>query len=197
MATAVDVVAQKDMPIVIGRVGENEYRRILFPIKEWLDQYPDASAALTHKRNGDTDGYPVSSTEDDGEYLYWTVTSGDTAKEGCGLAQLTLTSDGTIIKSVIFKTATLPSLADAEDPPEPWQSWADEITKVANDAKGYAEDAKEYADEAAASLAELEAVAAVRYDTPSQGLTEQEKENARTNIGARTISVSGTSLIIS
>ena len=39
-------------------------------------------------------------------------------------------------------------------------------------------------------------VAGIRYDTDEQGLTDEQQGNARANIGAVAISVSGTKLII-
>lgn len=43
MATAIGVAAQANTPTVIGKVGENEFRRVYFPIANWKALYPDAT----------------------------------------------------------------------------------------------------------------------------------------------------------
>ncbi len=42
----------------------------------------------------------------------------------------------------------------------------------------------------------INVVAGIRYDTDEQGLTSEQQENARTNIGTVAVSVDGTKLII-
>lgn len=56
-----DIKAYAGRVIFLGRLGENEYTRVSFDVvKNWIEQYPNATLSVTNKRPGDTDAYPVS-----------------------------------------------------------------------------------------------------------------------------------------
>lgn len=121
-------------PTIIGRLGENEYKRIAFPIAIWLELYPGATFTLLHKRPGDEDGYPVAATETDANNLYWSVAAADLAYTGCGMAELIIREGESIAKSILYPTQILPALGNTETPPEPWESWVDDVIDAANEA---------------------------------------------------------------
>lgn len=146
-----DVLAAPNKWLELGRVGENGYRRIVFPIKEWLDEYPDAEVGLLNQRPGDTAAYPVYETEADGEYLYWTVMSSALNERGRGKCELRLTKDDVIVKSAIYQTRIDAALDESGEAPEPWESWVSEVTGAATSAAESMVSAKGYAEEAAQS----------------------------------------------
>ena len=133
MATALDVIANAGAPTIIGRVGENEFRRIKFPIANWLALYSGASFTLVHRRSHDSGGYPVANTTTDANYLYWTVASGDVAYEGIGAAELQITYGDTIAKSVIYPTEVLPSVVDSETAPTEWEDYIQRTYEAARE----------------------------------------------------------------
>ena len=131
----------------LGRLGENEYSVILFPCQSVYAEYPDAAVTVLHQRPGDPAAYPVSSQYVqviDGQ-VYWTVTSADLSKQGKGSAELIFTSGGVIAKSMIYSTEIGPALDGAGDPPEPWESWVQEVSDEADRAEDAALDAKAWA----------------------------------------------------
>lgn len=124
-------------PIKIGKLGENEARVIRFPIGDIMTEFPGAIFSLLNKRPFDPDAYPVP-TENyvvDGEYLLWTVTSGDVAQKGEGECEIVASRDGQIVKDVIYRTDIERSLDGSENPPDPWQGWIDDVTEAAERAE--------------------------------------------------------------
>lgn len=127
MATVLDITANANALTTIGKVGENQYKRILFPIANWLALYPGATCELVHRRATDGGGYPVLNITTDANYLYWTVESGDCAVAGIGAAEVVIKSGDSIAKSVIYPTQVLPSVVDTEVPPTPWEDYISRI----------------------------------------------------------------------
>ena len=123
------IEARSGREIIIGRIGENEARKIAFHVGNILRDFPEAGFSLVHQRPGDPAAYPVNSSylEQEGNYLYWTVQSGDLTAEGVGSCELIATKGDAIVKTEIFRTKILNALDDSEDPPEPWESWVQDV----------------------------------------------------------------------
>ena len=134
---------------VIGRLGENEHRCIAFrESAAVLQMYPSAAVTVLHQRPGDPAAYPVSGqyvTVED-SVVKWMIQSGDLSAIGCGQCELVFTQSGIVAKTMIYQTEILPALDGAGDPPEPWESWVQEVTDAAEEAHGYADQAREAAD---------------------------------------------------
>ena len=131
----------------IGRLGENEYRVILFPCQAIYDEIPDAAVTVLHQRPGDPDAYPVNPAYVqvvEGR-VYWTVTSADVSKQGRGTAQLVFTSGGEIAKDIYYTTEIDPALDGSGTPPEPWESWQQQFAQKVQAAEDAAEDARGWA----------------------------------------------------
>ena len=146
-----DVIASPSSVNVLGRLGENEHRRMLFDISEYVKQYPGASFGLLNRRPGDDAAYPVPRTQVNENYLYWTVTSADLTKNGAGYCEFIVTFDGVIAKSVIYMTEVLTALDGSGEAPEPWASWQSWFLEMAEQASSSASYASESASNAASS----------------------------------------------
>lgn len=124
------VIVRENMRIPIGRQGENDAVRIVWPgvIESYGKLYGEGFFSLIALRSGDSAPYPVSVTED-GADLVWVVSSADTAKDGFGSAELTYTVGGVVAKSQMWGTIVNTSLSGQEptDPPEPQRNWVDEV----------------------------------------------------------------------
>lgn len=140
--------AKLDQITKIGRVGENETRVIRFNVKDILEEFPGATIYLLNKRVNDPSSYPVPNTEIDGDYLLWTVSSGDVAQVGIGNCELKAVKDNAILKDDIYVTKTETALDGSEEPPDPWQGWIDEVMDAVGDAQQAVVDAKAEADRA-------------------------------------------------
>lgn len=140
----IDIQAVQGRTIALGRLGENNYTRILFDVSGWLADYPSASIGLLNVRPGQTTAYPVSPENlslSDG-VLYWTVTNSDLSAKGTGRCELVAYQGNTIMKSAIFKTMCLEALDGGATPPEPWESWQSFFQALADNAAQSASDAE-------------------------------------------------------
>lgn len=148
-------IVRDAMRIPIGRQGENEAQRVVWPdiVTSWAKLYGDGVFSLAVKRKGDTAPYPVTVTTEDGA-LVWVPTNADTAVAGSGSCELSYTVDNVLAKSQMWSTEVYSSLTGEgeTEPPEPYQSWVDAVL-----ATGTA--AGESAAQAAASAEQAEAAA--------------------------------------
>ena len=128
--------AQNGKRIFLGRIGENETRVVRFNISDIVVNYPEAEFTLLNKRPGDVYAYPVSSQyiSVEGGTLFWTIQSGDLAVDGIGECEIKAEQDGKIVKTVIWMTCVLRALDGSADPPQPWESWVEQVEDAAEDA---------------------------------------------------------------
>lgn len=149
------VVVRECMRIPIGRQGENEAARVVWPdvAEAWAKLYGQGTFQLAARRKGDAAPYPVPVTVDGGDVV-WVVTSSDTAVPGDGSCELSYLVGDAVAKSRTWGTQVSVSLTGDEptDPPEPEASW---VAKVL--AAGTA--AGEGAAQAAASAKQAETAA--------------------------------------
>ena len=127
------LIVRDAMRIPIGRQGENEAVRVVWPdvVTNWAKLYGDGVFSLAVKRKGDTAPYPVTVTTEDGA-LVWVPTNADTAVVGSGSCELSYTVDDVLAKSQTWSTEVYPSLTGegTTEPPEPQKSWVDEVLKA-------------------------------------------------------------------
>lgn len=133
-----NIITVNGSDISLGRRGENLVTQIRFPVAGWADMYGNGTFGLLAQRQGDSNPYPVSITTDS-EYVYWDVSSADTGVAGIGKAELRYTVGEALAKSVIYITRTAPALDDAGDPPEPYESWVNEVMAAAETVEDIAE----------------------------------------------------------
>lgn len=132
----------------IGRFAENEAVKIQFDFSGWQETYGEASVSLIAKRCGDSYPYPIVITSEE-NIATWVVSNTDTSKCGIGYAELGyLNQSGMLAKSALLMIEVVKTLSDAGDPPDPYDSWIDDMTDLFNEYKAYMDEAVEQADEA-------------------------------------------------
>lgn len=119
----IDIPVLSGEVVNLGRVGENQARRVIFDVTDWITEYPSATISLLNQPPGATDAYPVPNVTVDGDNVYWIIESADVPKYGCGRCELIATQDEVIVKSEIYGTVTQRALDDTGEAPEPWESW--------------------------------------------------------------------------
>ena len=170
------LIVRENMNIVLGRQGENEALRVVWPgiVTDWAKLYGEGTFQLAAKRAGDAAPYPVV-LDTDGSDLVWVPTNADTALSGTGSCELTYTVGERVAKSRTWSTRVYPSLTGEgeADPPEPYQSWVDKVLTAAGDAQttqaaAEAAEAAQEAAETAQEAAEIaEAAASVENPLPA------------------------------
>lgn len=139
--------------IVLGRQGEDQANKVLFPVRGWKELYGDGQFVVTALRPDENDPYPVTThiyEEDDdssvtrcGVFVEWIVGAADVEIPGRGKVELAYyTSDDVRVKSVVYHTVIYDALGqNSLTPPEPWESWVDDVREAGADAIQAAEDA--------------------------------------------------------
>lgn len=123
MATAVDIIVQPNATTIIGRVGENAYKQILFPIAHWLSLYPSATITLNYKAPQSEEVTSPASITTDSNYLYWAVSDDELTTPGMGAAELVVEKDGSIAKSLVYRVMVLPDVANVWTFGSPWEDY--------------------------------------------------------------------------
>ena len=121
----------------LGRLGENKARIIRFDVGKILTEYPEAVFTLLNRRARDPAAYPVprEQYQVEGGALLWTVDSSNLTDEGVGQCELIAGKGDVIYKSVIYQTRVDPALDGSGTPPEPWESWVEDVTEAADKAE--------------------------------------------------------------
>lgn len=172
----------------LGRADENAAVRVEIDLSAILTQEPSASAHLTVESPVGAK-YPASTVMDGGK-LIWDVSDADTAAEGTGRAQLTVTGPGgEVLKSAVAVTRVGHSLRGEGEAPEPLKSWVDDATnklgsvvqagKEAEKAASKATEAAETANESAEKAEDAAAAA----DTGETSRKEAETNRATAEQG--------------
>lgn len=126
----VGVLAPTNKGIPLGVQGESCATEVEFDVRPWFREYPSGTVSAVAKREGDPAPYPLSLDVADGTAV-WLVSDTDTAKAGEGAVELTMTSGGTRVRSLTFKTAVTASLTDAPVDDDAWYGWLDKaVVKV-------------------------------------------------------------------
>lgn len=128
----------------IGRRGENLATRVIYP------GAPESGQAVTVYvlRNGDTAAYPASEIEITDTEIIWTVTSVDTDKSGRGKVQYRFADSvtGEVIKTEIYYFIVGLALDTEVGPaPDPYETWLDSLTGLAEQTQTAARDAEDEA----------------------------------------------------
>jgi len=126
--------------IPLGTQGENNARVIKIDMSEWvawgLVGYP-----MIHVLSPDGTLYPaITGYDPDTHVLQWYITNIITAEYGNGSIEISMyDSDGTIGKSVITRTLTLPSYHKCDvDTPDAYEDWLDALSQLAAETGSHA-----------------------------------------------------------
>lgn len=148
-------------PIPLGRVGENNARKIIFDISRWMHEFPHATIILFNQLASAIAAYPVTNLESDSKNATWTIMSMDVGAAGEGKCELVAVNNDVIVKSKIFTTITEPALDTSAEPPEPWDFWATQFVQWKDEAQAAVADAEAAAEDAHQCVAEIEGIDAV------------------------------------
>lgn len=161
--------------IPIGRQGENAVTAVKF------GTFGDFVPVLNVQRPTDTAPYPAELVRD-GDAYTWTVSNTDTAFKGDGLIQVVFMDGDAVKKTQIYKTIVAPALAPSgETPPDPLESWYQNILRASADAIRAVTDAGAQADRAntQANRAESEADRASGYVTQASAQANRAGQQAQ------------------
>lgn len=152
----IDIFALQSRVVDLGRLGENQHRRVVFDVSGYIKQYPDATFTVLNQLPGETGSYPVPTVTHDGDNVCWAVTNADLTKTGNGKCELLVMQGEVIAKSVIYLTRVGEALDGAGEVPDEWESWQTVFAGLKDEAVTAAEGAAEYV-----QTAEVEAQTAV------------------------------------
>lgn len=138
----IDIIAIPSRAIPLGRLGENEYRRISFDISEYLEQLSSATFTLLNRRPGDSAAYPVYGACVDGTNLRWLVSNVDVASDGHGQCELVVSEDGVVAKSIIYTTVIQTALDGSGSVPGVWDDWLETFNELKDAAEAAADRAE-------------------------------------------------------
>ena len=137
--------------LVLGRVGENEFRPVTIDVSAWLTAYPSGEITAVFKRpDGQT--YPVDITVSAG-IVTWLPNSTDLSVDGDGRYEMRITSGTTAGKSKALKTYTEPSLSGGAVPQPPMPDCIASAIQAGKDAVSAKESAQGYAAQTASDKA--------------------------------------------
>ncbi len=105
----------------IGRQMENNYRQIVFDCTGFGEGI--TGIMLVHKRPKDEAPYIVTTSDTD--TLTWNISDTDTAYAGLGRAELRVSFENGLGKSIVYVTHIVGSITGDTVIPEPLQSWYD------------------------------------------------------------------------
>ena len=123
--------AETDSILRIGQQGENMITEVAFPIPaDCVGFLP----TLYIQRQSDAASYPATHVTSSTNVL-WTVSNVDTDVAGYGEAQLRFMDGETCAKTIVYRFYVERSIdSNPGEPPEPYESWIDTMTNVADTA---------------------------------------------------------------
>lgn len=137
------IIPVKTGRIPLGKEGENLATRVELPLSGL--NICDGQPVLVHQRATDKEPYPVPITQD-GDIVVWEVTTTDTYVPGIGRAELRWVGvNGEVIKSRVYETVVVKSLAEPTEPPDVYEGYLTTIVENAQKTEQAAREAEENA----------------------------------------------------
>ncbi|MEE0175828.1 MAG: hypothetical protein U0H79_08615 [Eubacterium sp.] len=116
--------------VTLGYQGENEYKRVVFDISDWIrTEGAGGDVLLFFKRPDETVPYPCE-IEVDGDKVYWVITAAELNIAGIGEAELQYRTGRNIVKSKSIKFRIKESLTEVDDIQG---TWVEKVLKVYDD----------------------------------------------------------------
>jgi hypothetical protein len=123
-----------------GKTGENNAAALVLDVTENLSLWPDGQPQAVYYRPDGT-VYPLPCSLS-GSTVEVPLTATETATAGRAQIEIQWIDEGVLAKSATHSGNIAQSLAEpGDEPPEPMQSWLDQLTGLAGDAAEAAEDA--------------------------------------------------------
>lgn len=120
--------------LYLGCQGENQQQTIQIDVNPWLNEFPNGTITIWHKRNGDTVPQPMAGVVLDREkgILSITPTNTDTYVAGEGEAEVRLTQSNVVKKTREVITGVSPAVTGSGQPlGSGWQDYIDAIERAA------------------------------------------------------------------
>ena len=151
------IVAEFGMRIPLGKQGENLATQVQIPVvKEWKALYGEGTFQLVNKRPDEDFAYACVIHWDD-EKVMWDITNTELANAGRGVCELQYYAGDVLAKSYSWVTVIIETVyEDGATPPEPWQSWVQEVLATGSAAQGAAVRAEHSAEVASEKAGEAE-----------------------------------------
>ena len=134
----IEIRANPNQPILLGRLGENERTRVAFDVAELAAEFPGAAFTVLNQLPGVEAAYPCANVAREGDMLYWEITGAELVRRGRGQCQLVATVGGVVAKTCLYGTEILPALDGGGEPPEPWDNWQTAFTALRDEAQAAA-----------------------------------------------------------
>lgn len=173
----------------LGIQGENLSRAIEIDCNLWKDMFPNGHISLYHKRPGETAQDVTGAVCDEDGILRWEPTSYDTYYEGIGVAEIRITENQIVKKSIPLETIIHPTLHCQEDGmiESNQQAYIDAIDQIRSRIDEYNTQTAEAAESAgeSAEAAEASAEEAEAWARGSRGGTDVESTDTTYQNNAR------------
>lgn len=131
----INPMRERRNPLYLGRCGENLAAQVLFDVSDLIEEYGDGTAAVLHKRCGDSGPYQAE-TETDGETVTWPITSTDTGAAGDGRAEFQWIVDDVVVKSQLYSTHVDKSM-ESVTAATAAELWVSQLQALLAEAEGY------------------------------------------------------------
>lgn len=159
----------------IGRFAENDAVKVLFDTTAWYNTYGEGNVSFLAQRCGDQYPYPIVTTTED-NVTTWIVSNTDTSKCGIGYAELSYSNQSSLLaKSALLIIEVVRSLSDAGDPPDPYESWIDNMNDLFNSYKDYMDEAVELANDTIERANEAVDLANEALESAQEAVTQAEE----------------------
>lgn len=178
----IHMIDQLPDTILIGVQTETGVEEISINVSAWQSRYGMMDFSVWATRPGEDGAYEVKNYELQGSVIYWYPDETDTAIQGAGKVEIKAeTEDKRKLSGWCQTIIRASSVATPMDPPGVAIPWLEEVKDAAEEAKKQADRAENIADNMSGGAI----TGSVRFDQPQQ-LTEEQKAQARANIGAGT-----------
>ncbi len=184
-------IVKANKPVLfLGMKGEDRATQVRFPVAtQWRQIYGEGVFALAFLRPTEVAPYACVIGED-GDDVTWDITSTEVAIVGDGKAELLYFVDGALAKSATYMTHSVDSITAVEgDPPEPWESWIEDVLAAGSQAQQAAEQAETAASDAEASATTSEQKAGEAEESATDA--ENAAQRAETAAEAANTAVAG------
>lgn len=150
----IDIIAKeykgsRENPLPIGRLGENQARRVIFDLSKLEEIYGDGVWKLVAKRPHETIPYIVTSTDTsvDGKAI-WIIQNADVGVCGFGLVELRYypsgdDSDQSVYKSQLWLTFIEDALGENTGSASPYDDILDDVNKGVEDVRAAIDEAND------------------------------------------------------
>lgn len=130
------LLIEKVQRLDLGIQGEHKSRTIQINCAAWQQNHPNGAISIYHRRSAETEpGVTGASYDAETGILAWSPTEYDTFYAGWGEAQIRLTEDEVIKKTIILQTIVRPSIANEQTSQieSNWEGYIKEVERLKNE----------------------------------------------------------------